>query len=105
MCSKMSGKMTTYINKTELAEILHHLGSPASMAASECSTPLDSQTNEIQVFLGGTDEDQEGVFTTWYSRQLIEVGREMEVRDYLMTCSTCPGAPTDLTMTGSSTTA
>ena len=72
MCSKMSGEMTTYINRTELTEILHHLGSPASMKATECSTALDSQTNEIQVYLGGTDEDQEGVFTTWYTRQLIK---------------------------------
>ena len=71
-CSKMSGRMTTYINKTEFTEILHHLGSPASMAAPECSTALDSETNEIQVWLGGTDEDKEGVFTTWYTRQLIQ---------------------------------
>ena len=75
MCSKMSGKMTTYINQTEFTTILHHLGSPANMKAKECSTVLDSDTNEIQVYLGGTDDDKEGVFTTWYSRQLIEVER------------------------------
>ena len=72
MCSKMSGKMTTYINKTEFSSILHHLGSPANMNAGECSTVLDSDTKEIQVYLGGTDDDVEGVFTTWYTRQLIE---------------------------------
>ena len=72
MCSKMSGQMTTYINKTQLTEILHHLGSPASMNAAECSTALDSETNEIQLYLGGTDDDVEGVFTTWYTRQLIQ---------------------------------
>ena len=73
MCSKMSGKMKTYINKTELTEILHQLGSPASMNALECSTALDGDTTEIQVYLGGTDEDREGVFTTWYTRELIKV--------------------------------
>ena len=72
-CSKLSGKMMTYINKTEFTEILHHLGSPANMNARECSTALSSDTNEVQVYLGGTDDDTEGVFTTWYTRQLIKV--------------------------------
>ena len=43
------------------------------MNALECSTALDGDTTEIQVYLGGTDEDREGVFTTWYTRELIKV--------------------------------
>ena len=75
MCSKMSGEMTSYINQTEFSHILHHLGAPANVNAGECSTALDSDTSELQVYLGGTDDDEEGVFTTWYTRRLIEVER------------------------------
>ena len=46
------------------------------MQAQPClKTSEDEKTRTIEAYLGGTDEDKEGTWTTLYSRETIEVSR------------------------------
>ena len=55
-------------------EILHHLSLSHNMAAQPClKSSQTEETRTIEVYLGGTDEDQEGTWTTLYTRETIQV--------------------------------
>ena len=44
------------------------------MAAQPClKSSQTEETRTIEVYLGGTDEDQEGTWTTLYTRETIQV--------------------------------
>ena len=46
------------------------------MQAQPClKSSEDEETKTIEVYLGGTDEDEEGTWTNLYSRENIEVRR------------------------------
>ena len=73
-CEKISGRLATYVTKTDFQEILHHLSLSHNMQAQPClKSSQTEETKTIEVYLGGTDEDEEGTWTTLYSRENIEV--------------------------------
>ena len=73
-CEKISGRLATYVTKAEFDEILYHLSLSHNMQAQPClKSSEDERTRTIEVYLGGTDEEEEGTWTTLYSRENIEV--------------------------------
>ena len=94
------------MTKTEFQEIAYHLSLSHNMQAQPClKSSEDEETKTIEVYLGGTDEDKEGTWTTLYSRETIEV-RSCYCEAPLLSplSSTCPGESTVPTLTGRDTT-
>ena len=96
-CKKISGRLASYVTKTEFQEIAYHLSLSHNMQAQPClKSSEDEETKTIEVYLGGTDEDEEGTWTTLYSRENIEVRRcYCEAPLLSLLSSTCPGGSTD----------
>ena len=94
-CEKISGRLATYITKTEFDEILYHLSLSHNMEAQPClKSSEDEKTKTIEVYLGGTDEDKEGTWTTLYSRENIEVSWSWAVMFILSIFCLISPAPT-----------
>ena len=109
-CKKISGRLATYVTKAEFDEILYHLSLSHNMQAQPClKSSEDEKTKTIEVYLGGTDEDKEGTWTTLYSRENIEVswapGCDVDIVNLLSPfSSTYPGESTGHTLTARGTT-
>ena len=73
-CKKISGRLASYVSQAEFEEILYHLSLSHNMQAQPCLSSSEAEdTRTIEAYLGGTDEDEEGTWTTLYSREIIEV--------------------------------
>ena len=65
VCGKISGRLASYVTEPELGRLVHHLAQPENRAARGCLT----EQNMLQVYLGGTDRDTEGLWTTLQSKE------------------------------------
>ena len=75
-CDKISGRLASFVTKTQFEEIVYHLSLEENMNAEPCTKAGDEEgTKRIEVYVGGTDEDREGTWTTLYSREEIQVMR------------------------------
>ena len=108
-CKKISGRLASYVSKAEFEEIVHHLSLSSNMQAQPCLKSSEAEdTRTIEAYLGGTDEDEEGTWTTLYTRENIQVtwaGVGCYQSPLPGLCSTCPGESTGPTLTVRGTTA
>ena len=78
--------MASYVTKAEFEEIVYHLSLSHNMQAQPClKSSQTEETKTIEAYLGGTDEDEEGTWTTLYTRENIEVSWP---RGWLLSVST-----------------
>ena len=75
-CKKLSGNIITYVDKTRFDEYVYFLSSSRNMKSSACMEPLD-ETNQIEVWTGGSDAISEGKWTTWDTFDNIQVINSM----------------------------
>ena len=71
-CKKLSGNIITYVDKARFDEYVYFLSSSRNMKSSACMEPLD-ETNQIEVWTGGSDGISEGKWTTWDTFDNIQV--------------------------------
>ena len=90
-CDKISGRLASFVTKTQFEEIVYHLSLEENMNAEPCTKAgAEEGTKRIEVYVGGTDEDREGTWTTLYSREEIQVLRlRVEGRGFI----SCPAPP------------
>ena len=73
VCRKLSGAPISYTNTSEFLELVYHLSLASNMRAAGCTETLEDGSSSVQVWAGGSDEAMEGVWTTWDTRQDIQV--------------------------------
>ena len=73
VCRKLSGAPISYTNTSEFLELVYHLSLASNMRAAGCTETLEDGSSSVQVWAGGSDEVTEGVWTTWDTRQDIQV--------------------------------
>ena len=73
VCKKVSGTPVSFTSKAEFTAIVHHLSSSANMRSPGCVEVLEDGSTHVEVWGGGSDADREGTWTTWDTRQGIEV--------------------------------
>ena len=73
-CARLSGEIASYVNKEEHNQITHFLSLTNHMNIGACSSHVDEKglRKNIKVYIGGTDEAEEGVWETLYTNQRIE---------------------------------
>lgn len=60
VCTKLSGRMAEYTEKSRFGEITHFLTGPGQTSSSACSSQWGEADRQVQTFLGGTDIEDEG---------------------------------------------
>ena len=70
-CKKLSGSLFSYTSSQEFDDLLYFLSLSANMRAGGCVEKLEDGNN-IEVWAGGTDEDKEGDFVTWNTKEPIQ---------------------------------
>ena len=70
VCAKISGRIADYVTESSLLRLVHHLAKPQHQEARNCLT----DQNKLQVFVGGTDRETEGLWTTIYSKDCLNLG-------------------------------
>ena len=73
-CAKISGELVSYVDRSRFDEITHFISRSGHMNSNECSASSDSDGTRrtIQVYLGGSDMDSEGLWTTLYNKTKIQ---------------------------------
>ena len=104
-CKKLSGSLVSYTSSQEFDDLLYFLSLSENMKAGGCVEELEDGNN-IEVWAGGTDQDKEGDWVTWNTKENIQVRNSLIfVLMCLIYCSTCHGQTTGHTMTEICTTA
>ena len=98
-CKKLSGSLASYVNKTEFDDIVYFVSLTKNMNSQGCIEKLEDGNN-IEVWAGGMDDRQEGLWETWNTREPIKVN--LHYTYYTITLkncffSTCLGLIIDLT--------
>ena len=68
VCGKLSGWLASYVTEAELSRLVHHLSSTESREADQCLTDSGS----LQVYLGATDSQTEGLWVTLRSKGVLK---------------------------------
>ena len=71
-CKKLSGSLASYVNKTEFDDIVYFVSLTKNMNSQGCIEKLEDGNN-IEVWAGGMDDRQEGLWETWNTREPIKV--------------------------------
>ena len=71
-CKKLSGSLASYVNKTEFDNIVYFVSLTKNMNSQGCIEKLEDGNN-IEVWAGGMDDRQEGLWETWNTREPIKV--------------------------------
>ena len=98
-CKKFSGSLASYVNKTEFDDIVYFVSLTKNMNSQGCIEKLEDGNN-IEVWAGGMDDRQEGLWETWNTREPIKVNLHYTYYSItLKNCffSTCLGLIIDLT--------
>ena len=59
-CQKFSGHLAIYKERREFDQITRFMSRTAHSFSEDCSSPVREQYRELQVYLAGSDKDQEG---------------------------------------------
>ena len=59
-CQKFSGHLAIYKERREFDQITRFMSRTAQSFSADCSSPVREQYRELQVYLAGSDKDQEG---------------------------------------------
>ena len=100
-CTRISGELASYITRTEFEELVDHLAIYKNILAGECLKDIatEEDIDIIQVYLGGSDVEIEGNYTTLLTKIPIQVRRSNAIEWKLSQCNgsladkllTCPG--------------
>ena len=71
-CKKLSGNMFSYTNKTDFDDLIYFLSLQNNMKSTGCIEKVED-SNNIEIWAGGTDGFKEGYWETWNSREPIQV--------------------------------
>ena len=74
-CTRISGELASYITRTEFEELVDHLAIYKNILAGECLKDIatEEDIDIIQVYLGGSDVEIEGNYTTLLTKIPIQV--------------------------------
>ena len=72
VCKKLAGKVITYTDRDEFDDIVYFLSLTPNMRSSAC-IDIKESSSLLQVWAGGSDEQVEGVWTTYDNNTSIEV--------------------------------
>ena len=84
-CKKYSTELAMWENKDEMNDITKHLSSYNMMAAKSCQQRNNKIKNifTMRVWLAGTDNEEEGVWTNFYTNDVIQPQPWAENRPFL----------------------
>ena len=71
VCSKLSGSMVEYVEKKKFQGITRFLTGPGQTSSRECASTWNKNDRVVQVFLGGTDREEEASWRTWQTGKEI----------------------------------
>ena len=71
-CKKLSGNMFSYTNKTDFDGLIYFRPLQSNMKSTGCIEKVED-SNNIEIWAGGTDGFKEGYWETWNSREPIQV--------------------------------
>ena len=73
VCKKFSAQLAGHKNKVEFAEMTQYLSSDNVLEAKQCWSRIRQEDNslELSTWLAADDFQQEGVWTNWYSREVV----------------------------------
>ena len=76
-CTRISGELASYVTRDEFRELVDHLSLYKNILAGECLKDIatEEDIDIIQVYLGGSDEEIEGNYTTLISKTPIQVSK------------------------------
>ena len=74
-CTRLSGQLASYITRSQFEELVDHLALYKNILAGECLKDIatEEDIDIIQVYLGGSDVEIEGNYTTLITKIPIEV--------------------------------
>ena len=84
-CRKLSGSLVSYTSSKEFDDMLYFLSLSVNMRSGGCVEKLEDGNN-IEVWAGGTDQDKEGDWVTWNTKENIEVEQSYILFQILMQC-------------------
>ena len=71
-CKKLSGFLVSYTSSQEFDYLLYFLSLSINMKSGGCVEKLEDGNN-IEVWAGGSDQDKEGEWVTWNTKETIQV--------------------------------
>ena len=71
-CKKLSGSLYSYTNKSDFDDLIYFLSLQNNMKSQGCIEKVE-ESNNIEVWAGGTDGFKEGLWETWNTREPIQV--------------------------------
>ena len=74
-CTRLSGELASYITREDFEDLVDHLALYKNILAGECLKDIatEEDIDIIQVYLGGSDEEIEGNYTTLVTKMPIQV--------------------------------
>ena len=72
VCKKTGGSVISYRNQTDFEKYVHFLSLSQNMKSNVCAQNLETE-NKAEIWAGGTDNLEEGVWKTWDGQEKIEV--------------------------------
>ena len=108
-CTRLSGELASYITREDFEDLVDHLALYKNILAGECLKDIatEEDIDIIQVYLGGSDEEIEGNYTTLITKMPIQVKIiiPFPLYDTKTVSSTFPGVSLGHTQTLGATTA
>ena len=73
LCQKFSAQVAAYTTEEEFTELTRYLSGENIMQATQCQDRVDikERTLEMSAWLGNDDNDQEGIWTNWYTKNMV----------------------------------
>ena len=73
VCQKFSAQLAGHKDKMEFDSITQYLSGDSVMEAKQCLSKMkrDDNSLEISTWLGNTDHHKEGVWTNWYTKEVV----------------------------------
>ena len=71
VCSKLSGSIVEYLQRDKFEVITRFLTGRGQTSSSQCASTWNREDRTVQVFLGGTDREEEGSWRTWQMEKEI----------------------------------
>ena len=81
-CKKYSSQLAIWNNKKEFADLISYLSGKNIMAAKECQGKVTKNSVTLQIWLGGQDNEEEGIWRNYYTDEVIAPQPWAEGRPY-----------------------